>query len=100
MKIEFAKYTLFVYTSSGGVNMKTQTVNISFSNKLLKDIDAVSREEARSWSEFIREVASAYIAKKRIWRGIFQTTARQVKKLGLPEKDVSAVVLAHRQNKG
>ncbi len=80
--------------------MKIQTVNISFSNELLKDIDAVSREEARSRSEFIREVARAYIAKKRVWKGIFQTTARQVKKLGLQEKDVGNAVLAYRQNKG
>ena len=53
--------------------MKTQTVNIAFSDELLKDIDAVSHEEARSRSEFIREAARAYIAKKRVWKGIFQS---------------------------
>jgi metal-responsive CopG/Arc/MetJ family transcriptional regulator len=79
--------------------MKIQTVNISFSDELLKDIDAVSHEEARTRSEFIREAARAYIARKRVWKKIFQSTARHVKKLGLKEKDIANAIASHRRGK-
>jgi len=80
--------------------MKTQTVNISFSDELLKDIDAVSQEEARTRSEFIREAARAYIARKRVWKGIFQSAAKHVKSLGLKENDIGAAIANHRNKKG
>jgi metal-responsive CopG/Arc/MetJ family transcriptional regulator len=79
--------------------MKTQTVNISFSDDLLKDIDAVSHEEARTRSEFIREAARAYIARKRIWKGIFQSAAKHVKSLVLQENDIAGAVASHRRGK-
>ena len=80
--------------------MKTQTVNISFSDDLLKDIDAVSHEEARTRSEFIREAARAYIARKRIWKGIFQSAAKHVKSLGLKENDIAGAIANYRRGKG
>ena len=80
--------------------MKTQTVNISFSDELLKDIDAVSHEEARTRSEFIREAARAYIARKRVWKGIFQSAAKHVRNLGLQEKDIAGAIANHRHGKG
>lgn len=80
--------------------MKTQTVNIAFSDDLLKDIDAVSHEEARSRSEFIREAARAYITRKRAWKGIFRSAAKHVKKLGLREKDIAGAILDRRRKKG
>ncbi len=79
--------------------MKTQTVNISFSDELLKDIDAVSHEEARTRSEFIREAARAYILRKRTWKGIFQTAAKHIKSLGLKEKDVTDAISSYRRRK-
>ncbi len=79
--------------------MKTQTVNISFSDDLLKDIDAVSQEEARTRSEFIREAARAYIARKRVWKGIFKSAAQHVKSLGLKEKDVAGSISSYRRKK-
>lgn len=80
--------------------MKIQTVNISFSDELLKDIDAVSHEEARTRSEFIREAARAYIARKRVWKGIFQSAARHIKSLGLKEENIAAAIASHRRRKG
>ena len=77
--------------------MKIQTVNISFSDELLRDIDAVSREEARTRSEFIREAARAYIARKRVWKGIFKTAAEHVKSLGLKEKDIAEAISNYRR---
>ncbi|MBF0478806.1 MAG: ribbon-helix-helix protein, CopG family [Candidatus Omnitrophica bacterium] len=80
--------------------MKTQTVNISFSDDLLKAIDAISHDEARTRSEFIREVARAYIDRKRAWKDIFQSAALHVKRLDLKEKDISGAILSYRRKKG
>lgn len=41
------------------------TVNISFTEELLADIDRAAREESRSRSEFIREAARGYIRTRR-----------------------------------
>jgi metal-responsive CopG/Arc/MetJ family transcriptional regulator len=37
--------------------MGNVTVNISFQDSLLADIDAEAKREARSWSELLREAA-------------------------------------------
>ena len=68
--------------------MKTSTVNISFQKNLLDSIDKVAREESRSRSELIREAARTYIDRKKKWKDIFAFGDRQVKKLGLTEKDI------------
>ena len=68
--------------------MKTSTVNISFQKDLLDSIDKVAREESRSRSELIREAARTYIDRKTKWKDIFAFGDRQVKKLGLTEKDI------------
>lgn len=68
--------------------MKTNTVNISFQKDLLDSIDKVAREESRSRSELIREAARTYIDRKKKWKDIFAFGDRQVKKLGLTEKDI------------
>ncbi|TVQ23457.1 MAG: ribbon-helix-helix protein, CopG family, partial [Spirochaetaceae bacterium] len=44
---------------------KTSTVNISFRQDLLKQIDEVARTESRSRSELVREAARMYIERKR-----------------------------------
>jgi len=49
--------------------MGTVTVNISFQDALLNDIDRVAQEESRSRSEFLREAARAYIQRKERWAG-------------------------------
>jgi metal-responsive CopG/Arc/MetJ family transcriptional regulator len=41
--------------------MSTVTVNISFQDALLADIDATARREARSRSELLREAARLYV---------------------------------------
>ena len=79
--------------------MKTQTVNISFSDDLLHDIDAVSRQEARSRSEFIREAARAYIAKKRAWKAIFQSAGRHAKMMGSQQMDIAPAIAHYRRKK-
>ena len=80
--------------------MKTQTVNISFSDSLLRDIDSVSREEARSRSELIREAARVYITKKRVWGSIFHFAEKHAKTQGLKESDINGAISKYRRKKG
>ena len=76
--------------------MSTVTVNISFQDALLRDIDRVARGEARSRSELLREAAREYIRRRERWVGIFaagQTLARQK---GLKPDDVGTEIEAFR----
>ena len=52
--------------------MAVSTVNISFQDELLKEIDIVAKGEARSRSELIREAARFYIQRKQKWDQIFR----------------------------
>ncbi len=80
--------------------MSTVTVNISFQDALLRDIDRVARGEARSRSELLREAAREYIRRRERWSGLFaagQTIARQK---GLKPEDVALEIAAFRAMKG
>jgi metal-responsive CopG/Arc/MetJ family transcriptional regulator len=79
--------------------MKTSTVNISFNKDLLKQIDAVAREESRSRSELIREAARMYIDQKKKWNDIFKFSKRQVSLLGLEEADIEKEITSYRRRK-
>ncbi|MFA7158006.1 MAG: ribbon-helix-helix domain-containing protein [Kiritimatiellia bacterium] len=79
--------------------MSNITVNISFHDSLLREIDRVARDEARSRSEFMREAARLYIQRKKRWADIF-VMGRKIsveKKLG--RADVSAEIAAYRKSK-
>jgi CopG family transcriptional regulator/antitoxin EndoAI len=76
--------------------MKSSTVNISFNDELLKRIDQLAQQEARSRSELIREAARAYIARKNRWNQIFDFSEKQAKKRNVREKDVAEEIANHR----
>ena len=79
--------------------MSTTTVNISFQDKLLRDIDRVARTESRNRSEFLREAARAYIQRKQRWANVF-TMGRQIAKTkALTSEDVSREIKAYRKSK-
>ena len=79
--------------------MKTGTVNISFQDSLLRQIDEMAREESRSRSELIREAARIYIERKKRWRDIFSFGEKQVRRLRLTESDVESEIRAYRRAK-
>jgi len=68
--------------------MGTATVNISFQEDLLKQIDLVANAEARSRSELIREAARMYIERKKRWESIFSYGEALAADRGLREADV------------
>ena len=79
--------------------MKTGTVNISFQEGLLRQIDETAREESRSRSELIREAARMYIERKKRWKDIFVFGEKQVRRLRLSERNVESEIGAYRKSK-
>jgi CopG family transcriptional regulator / antitoxin EndoAI len=90
---------LYIILSKEVQAMKTGTVNISFQEALLRQIDETAREESRSRSELIREAARMYIERKKRWKDIFVFGEKQVKRLRLSERDVESEIEAYRRSK-
>ena len=80
--------------------MKTGTVNISFQKVLLRQIDDVAKEEARSRSELVREAARMYIERKKLWKEVFAYGKMQAQRLVLQEKDVAGEIRSYRKRHG
>jgi len=83
----------------GAKPMKTGTVNISFQEGLLRQIDETAQEESRSRSELIREAARIYIERKKRWKDIFAFGEKQVRRLRLAESDVESEIGLYRRSK-
>ena len=77
----------------------TSTVNISFREDLLKEIDEVARSESRTRSELVREAARMYIERKKRLRSIIASVQRTVRERGITEEDVEAEIKAYRESK-
>ena len=75
------------------------TVNISFQENLLADIDRLARSERRSRSELVREAARLYIDRKNRWNRIFAAGQTAAARRGLSKRDVAAEIKAHRRSK-
>jgi metal-responsive CopG/Arc/MetJ family transcriptional regulator len=79
--------------------MGIKTVNISFQDSLLADIDKVAKRESRSRSELLREAARVYIARKKRWDRIFAYGKSQASQRKLSKADVSSEIAAYRKQK-
>jgi CopG family transcriptional regulator/antitoxin EndoAI len=79
--------------------MSTTTVNISFQESLLADIDKVAKQESRSRSELLREAARMYIARKRRWDKIFTYGESQALQKKLSEADIDSEIYSYRKQK-
>jgi metal-responsive CopG/Arc/MetJ family transcriptional regulator len=79
--------------------MGTSTVNISFRDDLLEQIDTIAKEESRSRSELIREAARLYIEKRRKWASIFEFGDKQAAQLNLKEEDIAEEIKKYRSQK-
>ena len=77
----------------------TSTVNISFREDLLKEIDRVARSESRSRSELVREAARIYIERKRRMKSILESVQKIALARGLTEDDVAEEIKAYRESK-
>ncbi len=79
--------------------MSTVTVNISFQDKLLANIDRIAKRESRSRSELLREAARIYIERKERWNQIFAKTSIPSGEQALTEKDVLDEISRYRREK-
>ena len=73
------------------------TVNISFNQDLLKQIDKVAEEESRSRSELIREAARSYIERKRRWSKIFEIGYRTARTRAITPEDLETEIASYRK---
>ena len=79
--------------------MAVSTVNISFQDDLLKQIDQIARSEARTRSELIREAARIYIERKKKWESIFAYGESLAAKYKFTEDDVNEEIRKYRADK-
>ena len=79
--------------------MAVATVNISFNTDILRQIDEVARNEARTRSELIREAARIYIEQKKKWESIFAYGESLSSKFGFTEEDVNLEIEKYRKEK-
>jgi len=77
--------------------MSTVTVNISFQDSLLDQIDAEARRESRSRSELLREAARLYVRRQKQWNDVFALGNRHAASRGLAETDVAREIRAVRR---
>jgi metal-responsive CopG/Arc/MetJ family transcriptional regulator len=79
--------------------MSTKTVNISFQDSLLSEMDRVARSESRSRSELVREAVRMYIERRDRWNSIFALTKSRLGKLKVAEDDVLDEIQAYRKQR-
>jgi CopG family transcriptional regulator / antitoxin EndoAI len=79
--------------------MAVATVNISFQEDLLGQIDRIAKNEARTRSELIREAARVYIEKKKKWESIFAYGESLSSKYKFTEDDVNKEIKKYRKEK-
>jgi len=75
------------------------TVNISFQDSLLKEIDAVAERESRTRSELLREAARSYIRRQRQWDDIFALGDEVSRRGQLTEADVDQAIRGVRNRR-
>lgn len=79
--------------------MGNVTVNISFKDSLLAEIDAEANRESRSRSELLREAARSYIRRQRQWDMVFSLGDKISKREKLTEVDVDKAIRNVRRRK-
>lgn len=79
--------------------MPSVTVNLSFQDSLLAEIDRVARDESRSRSELIREAARMYIERKRQWDDVFGVGDRLRQSEKISQRDIANEIAAHREGR-
>jgi CopG family transcriptional regulator/antitoxin EndoAI len=77
--------------------MKTVTVNLSFQDTLLAEIDAEAQRESRSRSELVREATREYIRRQRRWEEVFRLGEALTKRYRITPADVSREIAAVRR---
>ncbi len=79
--------------------MGNLTVNISFQDRLLAEIDAEAKRESRTRSELLREAARLYVRRQKQWERVFALGDEISKRVNLTETDVGREIQNVRRRK-
>lgn len=79
--------------------MSSITVNISFQDKLLKEIDFVAARESRSRSELLRQAARVYVQRQKQWEDVFRLGDRLNERFKFKKSDVEREIRSVRRRK-
>jgi len=79
--------------------MSNVTVNISFQDKLLKEIDSEAARESRSRSELLRQAARVYVRRQKQWEDVFRLGDRLNERHELKKRDVETEIRSVRRRK-
>lgn len=79
--------------------MSNVTVNISFQDTLLSEIDAEAKRESRTRSELLREAARTYVRHQKQWGDVFALGNSVTKRHGLSKADVGRAIRSVRSRK-
>lgn len=79
--------------------MRNVTVNISFQDALLAEIDAEAKRESRTRSELLREAARLYVRRQKQWERVFALGDKLTKQRSLTETDVVKEIRNIRRRK-
>ena len=82
--------------------MRNVTVNISFQDALLAEIDAEAKRESRTRSELLREAARLYVRRQSQWERVFALGDELSKQRSLTKTDVVREIrnVRRRENAG
>ena len=78
---------------------KTSTVNISFREDFLSEIDEVARTESRSRSELVREAARLYIERKKRMKSVIESMREIASERVITAEDVQKEIASYRAEK-
>ncbi len=93
-------HTRLVYCEQErGVKMPNVTVNISFQDALLAEIDAEAKRESRTRSELLREAARLYVRRQKEWERVFALGDKLTKRRSLTATDVVREIRSIRRRK-
>ncbi len=79
--------------------MPNVTVNISFQDALLAEIDAEAKRESRTRSELLREAARLYVRRQKEWERVFALGDKLTKRRSLTATDVVREIRSIRRRK-
>ena len=79
--------------------MRNLTVNISFQNRLLAEIDAEAKRESRTRSDILREAARLYVRRQKQWEQVFALGDELSKRGTLTATDVTREIQNVRRQK-
>jgi len=85
--------------SQQGETMSNVTVNISFQDRLLAEIDAEAKRESRTRSELLREAARIYVRRQKQWDRVFALGDAISNRNKLTERDVTKEIRNVRKRK-